>query len=89
MIHDDSRNSLHLVERQLGDDASLKYIDGVAMHWYEDGAYSAKFLQYAKTPKKDTFILYTESCFCKHIELSRILSQLMIFSYFSGRSDDW
>lgn len=41
---------------------TLEYADGVGVHWYVDFAVPNFFLDFAKTPKKDLFIIYTESC---------------------------
>lgn len=46
----------------LNDNATLKYIDGVATHWYWDSSMTKEIHKLAKTDKKDTFLLASESC---------------------------
>lgn len=44
------------------DPDALKYIDGVAVHWYLDSLVPPVALQLAKTDKKDIFLISTEAC---------------------------
>lgn len=44
------------------DDEALQYIDGVGVHWYADFVIPEFFLDFAKTDKKDVFLLSTEAC---------------------------
>lgn len=46
----------------LNDDKTLKYIDGVATHWYWDYAMTVDVNELAKSDKKDVFLLATEAC---------------------------
>lgn len=47
----------------INDDATLKYIDGVATHWYNDGSVAEDVIDLAKTPKKDLVLFLSEACF--------------------------
>lgn len=48
--------------QMLNDEQTLKYIDGVATHWYSDDSVSHEIIKLAKTSKKDVFLLASESC---------------------------
>ncbi|XP_018564712.1 putative glucosylceramidase 3 [Anoplophora glabripennis] len=61
IIHDDARLTLPYVVPLLLNE-SLKYIDGVGVHWYWDDRVPADVLNLIKTDKKEVFLLSTESC---------------------------
>lgn len=44
------------------DEEVLQYVDGVAMHWYQDKNSNAEFKKYAFTDKKNIFVMNTEAC---------------------------
>lgn len=57
----------------LSDNATLKYIDGVATHWYWDSSMTKEIHKLAKTDKKDTFLLASESCKYGNFEEIKLL----------------
>nr|XP_045599907.1 lysosomal acid glucosylceramidase-like [Procambarus clarkii] len=62
MVHDFNRNSLPWnVEPLLEDPDSDQYIDGIALHWYEDASTSPDVLEETLALSPDKFILYTEA----------------------------
>lgn len=52
------------VSQMINDDATLKYIDGVATHWYVDGAVADDVIDMAKSSKKDLVLFLSEACKC-------------------------
>ncbi|XP_065171361.1 putative glucosylceramidase 3 [Atheta coriaria] len=58
IIHDDQKIFYHVFFR---DDQALSYVDGVGVHWYLNKITPKAFLNFAKTPKKDLFIIGTEA----------------------------
>ncbi|KAJ8927687.1 hypothetical protein NQ314_019823 [Rhamnusium bicolor] len=63
LIHDDDRLTVpYVVPLMLNDETTLKYIDGVALHWYWDAQVPPDVLSLTKSNRKDVFLLSTESC---------------------------
>ncbi|KAJ8912279.1 hypothetical protein NQ315_016777 [Exocentrus adspersus] len=63
IIHDDARLTIpYVVPLMLNDEETLKYIDGIGVHWYWDDRIPSDVLSLTKTKKKDVFLLETESC---------------------------
>lgn len=46
----------------LGDNKTIEYVDGVAVHWYSDKKISPELNYMAKSDKKDIFLIMTELC---------------------------
>ncbi|XP_076257707.1 lysosomal acid glucosylceramidase-like [Rhynchophorus ferrugineus] len=62
ITYDDGRDFLPLLQMVvLSDEEVLEYIDGVGVHWYTDFFIPASFLNYAKSDKKDLFVIGTEA----------------------------
>ncbi|XP_076260698.1 putative glucosylceramidase 3 [Rhynchophorus ferrugineus] len=63
ITHDDNRAVLpYLNWFVLSDDDALNYIDGIGLHWYSDILIPPSSIEFAKSDKKDLFILGTEAC---------------------------
>ncbi|CAH0549286.1 unnamed protein product [Brassicogethes aeneus] len=63
MIHDDSRHTLPLLPEILENPHSMRYVDGVAVHWYANNITPSDYLeQYTKSRFKELFLLGTEAC---------------------------
>lgn len=58
----------------LSDNGASRYIDGVALHWYMDGTYGPELLDHTHQLFPDKFILYTESCTGKGLQVLISLS---------------
>lgn len=53
------------------DEKVLKYIDGIATHWYDDATVSHEVINLARTDKKDLFLLASESC--KYLQVNHLI----------------
>uniref|UniRef100_A0A7E4UUW6 Glucosylceramidase n=1 Tax=Panagrellus redivivus TaxID=6233 RepID=A0A7E4UUW6_PANRE len=63
MIHDDQRPvMLDFVNTVLGDKDAAKYVDGMAVHYYEDLGTDPHILTDVHNAHSDKFILATEAC---------------------------
>ncbi|XP_053632346.2 lysosomal acid glucosylceramidase-like [Cherax quadricarinatus] len=63
MIHDFNRDSLPwYIEPILEDPDAAQYIDGTAVHWYEDRNTDPEVLDEIQFEYQDMFLLYTEAC---------------------------
>ncbi|XP_066942035.1 lysosomal acid glucosylceramidase-like [Macrobrachium rosenbergii] len=63
MINDDQRQFLpERAETVLNGTEALKYVDGIAVHWYSDGSVSPEKLTSTHEKFPDYFILGTEAC---------------------------
>ncbi|KAG5897982.1 hypothetical protein JTB14_007927 [Gonioctena quinquepunctata] len=62
--HDDDRLTIpHVVPQLLSNNETLKYTDGVGVHWYWDDSVPPEVMELAKTDQKDIFLLSTEACY--------------------------
>ncbi|KAF7286897.1 hypothetical protein GWI33_003164 [Rhynchophorus ferrugineus] len=63
IAYDDSRDLLPILKSLvLSDNDTIKYIDGVGIHWYSDFVTPKFFLNSAMTNKSEWFVLGTEAC---------------------------
>ncbi|CAG9854468.1 unnamed protein product [Phyllotreta striolata] len=63
LAFDDFRALLpHSIQFILPDEETLKYVDGIAVHWYYDSEANSYILDDVHNKYPDKFILYTESC---------------------------
>ncbi|KAJ8947595.1 hypothetical protein NQ318_010107, partial [Aromia moschata] len=64
IIHDDNRLTVpHVVALMLNDTETLKYIDGVGIHWYKDDQVPPEMLDLTTSDEKQVFLLMTEACY--------------------------
>lgn len=54
--------SILLSVQLLEDEEVLQYIDGVAVHWYEDGNYDPNIRLLAHSNKEGFFVINSETC---------------------------
>ncbi|KAG7153639.1 lysosomal acid glucosylceramidase-like [Homarus americanus] len=70
MVDDFNRDTLTwYVEPMLEDPDSAQYIDGIAIHWYEDKYVGPHILDKTQALAPDKFLLYSEACFEKGVKL--------------------
>lgn len=63
MMHDDQRPYLkEWAKTILGDAEATRFVDGIAVHWYDDAFSSPSLLAEVHTAHPDKFILGTEAC---------------------------
>lgn len=44
------------------DEKTLNYVDGTAVHWYSYGTAPFEIMNFAKTQKKELFVMSSEAC---------------------------